>query len=357
MESALPLVTVLRNETVHSIDFLVEEGSCPIPSLGPGGRQLVNLSKIVNICRRRQSTSWLIKVLFNQKLTVMTLEPGNFFEHVQILFKFRINENLLIAEGIKEKNIDIILRLSWNIGFFLGRNIIWSRRKCDPIADALVESPMDLQQTRQKDIKAEKAPESQWIEAKKKWVLNQCSDVAVIPEAIVNSSKRSSLRKEKNPRTEGDHSVKYIEVNPSNSANCRVENGLHQDNDTDAFIQSKAVASPESLFVSVKNVPGHGEAQSIASGIRKTTTTYPPLDRSKHDTFETKMSNSSQMEPSREREMAVQIFITTTAAAAATTTTTTITTSGSLQSMGNTNMNIHLTLPTFQTRTPPTTSF
>ncbi|XP_022854322.1 uncharacterized protein LOC111375685 isoform X2 [Olea europaea var. sylvestris] len=168
-------------------------------------------------------------------------------------------------------------------------------------------------------------------------VRNQCSDVAVIPEAIVNSSKRSSL-----------------------SANCKVENGLQQDNDTDAFIQSKAAASPESLFVFVKNVPGRAEAQSIANGIRKATTTYAPLDRSKHDTFETKMSNSSQMEPSREREMAIQIFITPAAAAAAaatTTNTTTITTSGSLQSMGNMNMNNRLTLPTFQTRTPPTTSF
>ncbi|CAA2981487.1 Hypothetical predicted protein [Olea europaea subsp. europaea] len=205
----------------------------------------------------------------------MALEPGNFFEHVQILFKFRINEKgklLLIAEGIKEKNIDIILRLR---------------------------------------------------------VRDQRSDVAVIPEAIVNSSKRSSLR---------------------------VENGLHQDNDTDAFIQSKAAASPESLFVFVKNVPGRAEAQSIANGIRKTTTTYTPLYRSKHDTFETKMSNSSQMKPSREREMAIQIFITP-AAAATTTNTTTITTSGSLQSMGNMNMNNRLTLPMFQTRTPPTTSF
>ncbi|XP_022885255.1 uncharacterized protein LOC111401646 [Olea europaea var. sylvestris] len=164
-------------------------------------------------------------------------------------------------------------------------------------------------------------------------VRDQRSDVAVIPEAIVNSSKRSSL-----------------------SANCRVENGLHQDNDTDAFIQSKAAASPESLFVFVKNVPGRAEAQSIANGIRKTTTTYTPLYRSKHDTFETKMSNSSQMKPSREREMAIQIFITP-AAAATTTNTTTITTSGSLQSMGNMNMNNRLTLPMFQTRTPPTTSF
>ncbi|CAI9772274.1 unnamed protein product [Fraxinus pennsylvanica] len=204
MESVLPLVTLLRNETGHSIDFSIEESSCPIPSMGPGGRRRVNLSQIVNICRRRQSTSWLIKVLINQKLTGMTLEPGNFFKHVQILFKFRINEKgklILIAEGIKEKNIDRILRLS-SIGFLLGRNIIWSRRKYVLIAYAPVESPMNMQQMRE-------------------------------------------------------------------------ENGLRLDNDRDAFIQSNKVVSPE----------------------RKTTATYTPLDRSKHDTFETKMLNSSQMEP------------------------------------------------------------
>ncbi|CAI9772275.1 unnamed protein product [Fraxinus pennsylvanica] len=252
MESALPLVTRLLNETGYAIGFSVEEGSCPIRSLGPHGRRLVNLSEILNTCRRRGSRSWLIKVLIDQKLTGMTLEPVNFFQYVQILFKFEINEGgklIFIAEGIREKNIDIVLRLSWNIGFMLGRNIIWSRRKYVPIADSLRVFPMGMQHMR---------------------AHNMCGDAAVVPEAIVNSN-RSPLRKEESPQTENDHSVKHTEVNPSK----RKEKGLDLDNDTDALIRSKKVASPE----------------------RKTTTTYTPLNGSKHDTFGTKISNSSQMEP------------------------------------------------------------
>ncbi|CAA3006859.1 Hypothetical predicted protein [Olea europaea subsp. europaea] len=85
----------------------------------------------------------------------MTLEPGNFFEYVQILFKFKINEEgklIIIAEGVKEENIDIVLRLSWNIGFLLRRNIIWSRRKYVLFADSLEIEAKDSLKKRKEEI-------------------------------------------------------------------------------------------------------------------------------------------------------------------------------------------------------------
>lgn len=114
MESALLLVTRLRNDTAHSIDFSVEIGNCPILSLKPGERRLVNLSKVVKICRRLESDGWLINVLIDKIITGMTLDARVFLRSVMITFKDgRIHDWKfeLIAEAIEEKPIDIVLRL------------------------------------------------------------------------------------------------------------------------------------------------------------------------------------------------------------------------------------------------------
>ncbi|KAL2525298.1 Uncharacterized protein Adt_10352 [Abeliophyllum distichum] len=279
MQSIVPHVTLVRNDTIHSIDFAVEEGRCPIPSLRPGRRRLVNLSKILKICRRLGSASWLIKVLIDQKLKGVTLEAGDFLYCVQISFKIVVSEIgrfTFIAEGVKERKIDTILRLSRNIGFILGRDIFWNRREHAVIACALLDYPTNMQQMRQEDSKRVKAPKSQQREGHDslmRRVRNLCSKVDVSPETMVNSKKlKSPLRMEGNRQG----AIKSEDsMNPKTSIPSKREGKKsHLGSDKDVLVWSKKVMSPE----------------------RKPTVGDIALDASKHVTFETRIPNSVNVE-------------------------------------------------------------
>ncbi|CAA3003219.1 Hypothetical predicted protein [Olea europaea subsp. europaea] len=102
-----------------------------IPSLKPGGKQLVNSSKILRISRRLKSASWSIEVLVDEQLSGLKLEAKHFLDYGLITFKFqRIeNGNILVAEGVKAKKfIDMFLRMGWVVLFFFFSFSVFSKK-------------------------------------------------------------------------------------------------------------------------------------------------------------------------------------------------------------------------------------
>ncbi|KAL2547949.1 uncharacterized protein Fot_09479 [Forsythia ovata] len=116
MENILPQETLLLNLTDKLVEFEASQRNCRLPSLMPGGKGQVMLWKILNIMRKYESEELLFKVLMDKEFTGLVLNSEHFLRHVKIVFRIQRDQNgifVAIAQGIKETEIDIILRIGF----------------------------------------------------------------------------------------------------------------------------------------------------------------------------------------------------------------------------------------------------
>ncbi|KAL2548320.1 Uncharacterized protein Fot_09869 [Forsythia ovata] len=117
MDILIPHVGKHRNDTIFSLQFSVSVKDFAIPSIKPGGKQLVPTSEILKLCRRLNSTSWFIEVMIDNEFSGLILKPEHFLYYVLIVYKFRRTENekyILVASGVEEKtHPDFFLRMGW----------------------------------------------------------------------------------------------------------------------------------------------------------------------------------------------------------------------------------------------------
>ncbi|KAL2547953.1 hypothetical protein Fot_09483 [Forsythia ovata] len=114
MDAVIPHETILLNRTRYRLQFSAHVEGFTMPGLEPDCRLAVNSSEILNISRQHESARWQIEVLIDDQLSGLKLNAEHFLSHVLIVFESKRHENgenTIVAKGVKDKNVDIFLRM------------------------------------------------------------------------------------------------------------------------------------------------------------------------------------------------------------------------------------------------------